>query len=201
MKVSDILASLRARMRDDNAEFTKQGDSYLMSLIYFWQNQILSEYAQNIKKIEVELKDSDELELPFEIMRVCAVYLGSERVALSSHLQAVQLGQGAMPLRVFEKNPQIYGFTRKVSGTCTLYAVKKAFITSKDDEMTLNDDFINLLVLSVFLDLLKAQISPDNTQRIDFFEQRVLMSEKQRVNALLNRKNSPDSFRSPFVRV
>lgn len=200
MKVADVLAALRARMRDDNAEFTKTGDDYLMSLIYFWQNQLLSEYAQNIKKIEVELKDSDEIELPFEIMRVCAVYMNGEPLQISSYLFSVQQKDNPT-LRVFEKSPQIYGLSRKVSGICTIYAVKKAFITDKNDEMILSDDFINLLVLSVFLDLLKAQITPDNTQRIDFFEQRVVVKEKQRINALLNRKNSPDGFHSPFVRV
>lgn len=199
MKVSDVLAALRARIRDDNAAFTKQGDSYLMSLIYFWQNQLLSEYAQNIKEVELTLKEQDELELPFEIMRVCAAYLNGENVRLCSYLQSAQSRHNP-DLRLFEKAPQIYGFSRKISGICSLFVVKKAFIQDKDDEMILGDDFINLLVLSVFLDLLKAQVSPDNTQRIDFFEQRVLLKEKQRINALLNRKNNPDAFHSPFVR-
>lgn len=199
MKVSDVLASLRARMRDDNAQFTKQGDEYLISLIYFWQNQILSEFAQNIKEIKATLNDTDEVELPFEILRVCAVFLGTQPVKLSSFEASIQKGKHA-PLCCFEKSQQIFGFSRKVSGECTIYAVKKAFISDKSDEMTLSDDFINLLVLSVFLDLMKMQVSPDNTQRLDYFERSVVERERGRIRAFLNCKQSAQNFTSPFIR-
>ena len=199
MKVSDVLASIRARTSDDNAEFTKHGDSYLMSLIYFWQNQLLSEFSQNIKEIKATLNDTDEVELPFEIMRVCAVFLGAQPVKLTSF--EASLLKKDETLCCFEKAPQVFGFSRKINGECKIYAVKKAFIKDKSDEMILSDDFLNLLVLSVFLDLMKAQISPDNTQRLDYFEQRVVERERARMRALLNRKQSAQNFKSPFVKV
>lgn len=70
----------------------------------------------------------------------------------------------------------------------------------KDDEMILSDDFINLLVLSVFLDLQKTQTSPDNLQKINFYEQ-VVDKERQRITAFINHKNAPQSFKSPLIRV
>ena len=185
-------------MRDDNAEFTKHGDNYLMSLIYFWQNQILSEFAQNIKEIKAVLNDTDEVELPFEILRVCAVFIGASPVKISSFEASLLKKDGV--LRCFEKSSQVFGFSRKISGECTIYAVKKAFITDKSDEMILGDDFLNLLVLSVFLDLMKMQVSPDNTQRLDYFERSVVERERGRIRAHLNRKQSAQNFTSPFVR-
>lgn len=199
MKVSDVLAHLRARLRDDNSAFTKQGDSYLMQLIYFWQNQLLSEFNQNIKEIIINIKNSDEIELPFKIMRICAIYLNNTPIKLTSqHFSILQNNQN---LCVFEKTEQIYGFSHKVSGLCKIYAIKKAFINDKDDEMILNDDFINFLVLNVFLDLLKANAMPDNTHKIDYFEQRILPKERWRLQALINRKSTPSVLRSGFIRI
>lgn len=199
MKVSDVLAHLRARLRDDNGAFTRQGDSYLMQLIYFWQNQILSEFGQNIKEIIININNSDEIELPFKILRICAIYLNSVPIRLNSYLSNIQQGSW-QNLSVFEKTEQIYGFSHKVSGECKIYAIKKAFINDKDDEMILSDDFINFLVLNIFLDLLKANAMPENTHKIDYFEQRVLPKERQRLQALINRKSTPFMLRSPFIR-
>lgn len=199
MKLSDVLANLRARLRDDNAALTKTGDSFLTSLVYFWQNQILAEFELNLCEICVNLDEKDEIELPFEILRVVAIYLNNEPLKLTSHATAARQ-RNLNELLVFEKSPQIYGLSRKSSGEIALYAVKKAFVKDKDDEMILSDDFINLLVLSVFLDLQKTQASPDNLQKINFYEQ-VVDKERQRITAFINHKNAPQSFKSPLIRV
>lgn len=84
MKLSDVLANLRARLRDDNAALTKTGDSFLTSLVYFWQNQILAEFELNLCEICVNLDEKDEIELPFEILRVVAIYLNNEPLKLTT---------------------------------------------------------------------------------------------------------------------
>jgi hypothetical protein len=198
MKVSEVLAHARVRLRDDNAEFTKIGDDYLMSLVYFWQNQLLAEFGRNIKEFKFTLNEQDELEVPFEMNRIIAVYLGNSRLDLTSYAAFLEKKDEGN-LCVFEKAPQVLGFSHLINGSGELYAVKKAVINSKDDELILGDEFINLLTLSIVLDTMKAQISPDNSQRIALFEQ-VLQKERDRVCAFLARKQSPLNFQSPFIR-
>lgn len=200
MRVADILAHIRARLNDDNAEFTKHGDTYLISLVCFWQNQILAEFARNIKEFKFTLDEQDELEIPFEMNRIIALYLGTSRLDLTSYaafLENKHELQGVV--KVFEKAPQILGFSQKISGSGELYAVKKAIVNHKDDELILGDEFTNFLVLNVLLDIMKAQVSPDNAQRISIFEQ-IISKERDKITAFLARKQSPLNFESPFVR-
>lgn len=187
MKVSDILAHLRTRLNDDNAEHTKKGDSYLINLIYFWQNQILSEFSLNIAEFSDTLENEKEVEMPFEILRVLQVKLNGSNIAQASFKSALKREFG---LYFYQKSPQIYSFNREVSGDIEIYAVKKAFINEKNDDLVLGDEFLNLLVFSVFLDILKAQITPENTQRINTYEI-LLEKEKSRIIGFLNRANNP----------
>jgi hypothetical protein len=199
MKVSDILAHLRARLRDDNAEFTRIGDSLLINLIYYWQNSILSEFGLNIKEIKETLNEQDEVELPFEVLRVLAVYLDNQPITQSSYATSARHYNDGK-LRFFEKRSQLWGFSKQVSGELLIFAVKKAVVRDSTDELILNDDFTNLLVFSVFLDVLKANISPDNAQQLSVYEQ-LIERERMRMIALQNRKNIKPDFTAPFVRV
>lgn len=197
MKVSDVLAHIRTRLNDDNAEFTKKGDNYLINLIYFWQNQIISEFALNVAEFECEMDDEKEIEMPFETSRLLFVELNGEKIEPSSLKWAINKKFG---VGFYEKSPQIYAFTRNVSGNVKIYAVKKAFISDKDDDMVIGDDFINLLVFYVFLDVLKAQITPENTQRINTYEI-LAEKERQRMISFLNRKNNTSGvIYSPFIK-
>lgn len=199
MKVSDILAHLRTRLSDTPDEYAKFSDTFLINLIELHQNRLLAEFEYNIQSFTQELNAQDEVKLDFEINKIITAFLNTTPLKLVSfafYLKNTPLNS----LVFFEKSPKVYGFSVKTSGRFELFGVKKAFLNEKDDELILDDDFVNLLVLSVLVDSLRMLSSPDNSQRIGFFYQ-LLEKEKNQMIALISNKRSKTSFTAPFVKV
>lgn len=197
MLVSDILANLRVRLGDENNELVNFSDSFLIDLIYTHQNKLLSEFESNIFSCETYLNNEDTINLHFEIVKLITAFLNNKPLNLVSYGSAIR----KMPtseLFFYEINNKQYAFSHKISGHFKLYGVKKAIITSKEDELVLDDMFSNLLVYSVLLDSFKTKITPDNSQRIHFFSD-IVKQEKKEIVALLNRKRSKQAFKSDFI--
>lgn len=199
MRVSDVLAHIRARLRDDNAEFTRTGDSFIINQIRYWQNQLLSEFNQNIAEFKAALKEKSEFELDFEPLKIVAAFLNGEALRLVSYESAIK-SRGELENILFQKRGQLFGFENKKTGELEIYAVKKAFVKEADDELVLDDGFENLLVFSVYLDILKTSTTPDNSQRLNFMLG-LLEQENLRMRAAQNALNSPASFKTKCVRV
>lgn len=199
MKVSDILAHLRIRLSDTPDEFAKFSDEFLINLIELHQNRILSDFEYNIQSFTKELNAQDEVVLDFELSKLITAFLNGNPLRIVSY--AFYLKNAPLnSLVFFEKSPKIYGFSSKISGELELFGVKKAFLSEKDDELILDDDFINLIVLSVLVDSLRMLSAPDNSQRVAFFNQ-LLAQERQQMIALISKKRASSSFQAPFIKV
>ena len=204
MKVSDILAHIRARLRDDNAEFTRTGDSFLINQIRFWQNQLLAEFNQNIAEftytIPADLPKS-EVEISFEPLKILAVFLNGVRLRVVSYEMAIRLLQSGENNGIFyQKRGQVFGFESEKVGDLQVFGVKKAVIDDADDELVLDDSFENLLVFCVYLDILKTNTTPSNLEQINAFSV-LVEQEKQLMRANFNRLNGETSFKTKCVRV
>ncbi len=132
MKVSDILAHIRARLRDDNAEFTRTGDSFLINQIRFWQNQLLAEFNQNIAEFNYTIDSKSpksEIEISFEPLKILAVFLNKTRLRVVSYEMAIRLLQSGENSGIFyQKRGQVFGFESEKSGDLQVFGVKKAVV-------------------------------------------------------------------------
>lgn len=205
MKVSDILAHLNVRLKEMDVastkfgEETKTGDSFLINLIELHQNALLAEFELNIAHFTKELNNESEVVLDFEINKLICAFLNNQALNLMSFSFAIK-HKLTGSLYFYEKAPKTYGFSQAVSGNFELYGVKKAFLTQATDELILSDDFTNLLVMSVFCDVMRVQVSPDNTARLDYFY-KLVNDEKSKMTALLNNRRTQTAFTAPFIRV
>lgn len=208
MKASDILAHLKVRLKDIDVSSstiagTGSGDSsisqsYLLDLIAFHQNELLAEFEYNVAFFEKELNNESEVEIDFEINKLIAALLNGQTLNLTSYASAIRQ-QLTNAFFIFEKSPKIYGFSQAVSGKFQLYAVKKAVLTSADDDMILPKEFTTLLTMSVFCDIMRGQVSPDNTTKLDYYY-KIVENERQKMIAATNRKRSKNVIFSPFVK-
>lgn len=199
MKVSDIIAHINTRTKETPLVIGASSDEFLRHLIELHQNALLSEFELNIAVFKKELENADEVELDFEINKLICAYLNNAALNIMSLSFAIKHKNMGV-LYFYEKAPKTYAFSRAVSGNLELWGVKKAFLTKNDDELTLGDEFTNLLVMSVFVDILRVQVSPDNTQRLDYFY-KIVADEKSKITSLLNARRTQTAFTAPFVRV
>lgn len=200
MRVSDVLAHIRARLRDDNAEFTRTGDSLLINQIRFYQNQLLAEYNQNISEFNTILKDKSEVEINFEPLKIIAAFLNGTALRLVSYETAINLKKSGENGLFYQKKGQLFGFEKAKSGDLQVFGVKKAVVENADDELVIDDGFENLLVFSVYLDILKTNTTALNLEQINAVTAFVEL-EHQKMRAAQNRLNSPLSFKTQNVRV
>lgn len=206
MKVSDILAHLSVRLNDININAqklagndTNQSQAFLIKLIELHQNELLAEFDFNIQHFTKELNAEKEVVLDFDINKLIAAFLNDTPLNLMSYAFVIKnklLGGQYF----YEKAQKTYAFTNQVSGTLDIYAVKKAVLADENSQLILSDEFTNLLVLSVFVDLYRSQVAPDNTQKLVYYTQ-MLNDEKQKVKALISSKRTKTAFLSPFVKV
>lgn len=205
MKVSDILAHLNVRLKEIDVasnklgEETKTGDSFLIKLIELHQNELLAEFELNIAEFHKTLDNESEVTLDFEINKLICAFLNNSALNLMSFSFAIK-HKLTGTLYFYELAPKKYAFSKEVSGDFQLFGVKKAFLTKADDELMLSDDFTNLLVMSVFCDIMRVQVSPDNTARLDYYY-KIVENEKSKMTALLNSRRTQTAFTAPFVRV
>lgn len=205
MKVSDVLAHLNVRLKEIDVasnklgEETKTGDSFLISLIELHQNSLLTEFDLNITQFSKELNNESEITLDFDINKLICAFLNNQALNLMSYAFVIK-HKLTGTLYFYEKAPKTYAFSQAVSGNFELYGVKKAFLTQATDTMTLNDEFMNLLVMSVFCDVMRVQVSPDNTAKLDYYY-KIVNDEKSKMTALLNNRRTQTAFTAPFIRV
>lgn len=205
MKVSDILAHLNVRLKEIDVastkmgEETKTGDSFLINLIELHQNALLAEFDLNIAHFSKTLNEADTVELDFEINKLICAFLNNQALNLMSYSYAIKHKLTGI-LYFYEKAPKIYAFSNAVSGNFELYGVKKAFLTQATDTLIISDEFTNLLVMSVFCDVMRVQVSPDNTAKLDYYY-KIVNDEKSKMTALLNSRRTQTAFTAPFIRV
>ena len=199
MKVSDIVAHLKTRLKDNSLAVENISDEFLIALIELHQNELAAEFECNLASFGKTLDNESELSVDFEINKLICAFLNSQPLNLVSFAFAIRhknLGN----LYFYELSPKKYAFSKAVSGEFELFAVKKAFLTGADDELVLDNSFVNVLVLSVFVNIMRVQVSPDNTARLNYFIQ-MLNDEKSKMTALLNNRRTQTAFQAPFVRV
>lgn len=199
MKVSDIIAHLKTRLKDNSLAVENISDEFLIALIELHQNQLTAEFECNLSVFKKTLNDEREFEIDFEINKLICAFLNNQPLNLVSYAYAVR-HKNLSDLFFYETKLKNYAFSNAVSGEFELFGVKKASCVSGDDELVLDNSFVNVLVMSVFVDIMRVQITPDNTQRLNYFIS-MLNDEKGKMTALLNNRRTQTAFSAPFVRV
>ena len=100
----------------------------------------------------------------------------------------------------YEKRAGIIGFSKELSGDFELFASKRARILSVDDDLILDQSFFSLLCLSVEIEILQMQALPENISKLGYLY-KIKESKKDEIISALNARRTPNSFKSPFIKV
>ena len=198
MRANEIIAHLRLRLKDNNFKDYELSDELFLSYINLFVNDFLREFELNIVHFEKYLESKKELILNFEPLKIYGIFLNDQALTFLSLSLALKKKMNGF--FCYEKRAGIIGFNKEVSGNFELFASKTARILSVDDDLILDESFFSLLVLSVEIEILQMQALPENISKLSYLY-KVKESKKDEIISALNARRTPNSFKSPFIKV
>lgn len=198
MTANTAILHARARLIDENVKDYRISSAFLLELVFLHQNKLIAEFNQNIKTQSFRLDQKKEVPLQFEIIKIINAFLNKTELDIVSH--SLSLKHKSSFTRLIMINPTHFHLSHARSGMLELIACKKAFLNDKDDELILNDSFLNALVYMIMIDALGIEDTTLNLQRINFYMQ-MLEREKSILRGLYSNLSSKTSFLSPYIKV
>ena len=185
-----VINLIRSIARDDDYKKLFFSDSELLEKLSLSQNELISEFKENIHYLKIKLKGSTELELPAKIAYIIKLELDGKPLTYTSATTGLKLKEPCFfYLRGYTY--MLYNVTKGDELEIMASFFSKE-LKSPNDSLALSAEFNKALALRVVLDTLLVERSSADLQP----RMQILRSEyelaKSKIRSLKNIANTPN---------
>lgn len=197
MKVYDVLLLLRARLRDVDYNDLRFSDNELIDYLRHEQNKVISEFGLNIQEF-VFRKGEVEINLPSECLCFKLAKCGEKKLPLVTYQEFLE--NSNRDLCVYAKNLKTYCLNKEAPREVKIYLSLSSHILEEKDDLSLENIFVNYLVLKVIKNLLLTETNTNNLQKIELYEA-LIRQDRNELIAILNRGREKRNFITKYIKI
>lgn len=197
MKVFDVLLLLRSRLRDEEYKDYRFSDSELIDYLRNAQNKIISFFGLNLQEFVFE-KGQVEVVLPSECLYFHLAKCGNKKIELVTYKEFLE--NPPKNLCIYAKNLKTYCLSSKIHEEVKMYLALSCDLRNEEDDLSVGDIFVGLLVLEVMKNILLTETNANNLQKIELYDA-LIKQERNDLIAILNRTREKKHFVSAYIKV
>lgn len=172
MKLQDFLQRLQRRLRDDGVNSNKYDELELIASINQEQNIIISDFELNVNYFKKEITEQNNtLQLPKITLKIIHAKLNGQTIPLKNYKYMIENTNPETHLMTFS-NMQTLGIypKEKANGLLEVWSNICVFCDNLEEELFLNDLFVNLLLYGCLKNILQSENSETSLQKMQFYE-------------------------------
>ncbi|NDJ26356.1 hypothetical protein DMB95_00080 [Campylobacter sp. MIT 12-8780] len=200
MKVYECIAHIRARLRDEEELKTRFSDTFLLDLLEFHQNRLLASFNRHILTQKFIINENENaFKLDFIPLKLISAFLNAKELLLLPK-SFIKSHKARFAKALYEEARGLYKLSFHASGVLEINAIKKAFLRDLDDELVLDESFLNALIYSVLAEISSIDTHQNSTQKALFYK-KLLSEELDTLRGEIASLSSNTSFKTPFIKV
>ncbi|MDL0101288.1 hypothetical protein NYG95_07630 [Campylobacter felis] len=186
MKIVELMERLRRRLKDEGV-YLKFSDEELLASINQEQNMLISDLEMNVCKFEKKLNENDNvLHLPKLMLKVVVAKLNGVNLPFLNYKAHLKDNNVPTHLMGFSNMQSVAVEPKnKALGRLEVWVNLCVFHRDKEEELFLNDLFVNALLYSLVRNILQAENSELSMQKIAFFDN-LLKNELSRIKDIVS---------------
>lgn len=201
MKVAKFLDRLKRRLKDEG-QLRKFNDEEMMNALNQEQNMLISDFEMNVNVFSKEISEQDNiLHLPKLALKIVNARLNGVNIALKSYKYALEVREPEVHVMTYSNMQTLAVLPKhKANGLLEVWANICVFHQNGEDELFLNDLFINALLYACFKNVLQSENAESSLQKMQFYEA-LFEKESSRLKALVSNTREKPVLYSKVVRV
>ncbi|TQR31815.1 hypothetical protein DMB92_05350 [Campylobacter sp. MIT 99-7217] len=201
MLVKDFLQRLRRRLIDEGFH-AKFSDEELLASLNQEQNILISDFEMNVQHFSKQISSDDNvLHLPKLALKIVHARLNAKAIPLKNYKYALENENPTLHVMSYSNMQSLAVLPQiKANGLFEVWVNLCVFQDDENENLFLNDLFVNALLYSCFKNVLQSENSEFSLQKMNFYEA-LFEKESSRLKKLVSDTREKQVFFSKVSRV